>query len=72
MTDGNMGFNLLLLGQETDLQRMGRLAAEPWNEKPGRQAGEAGKKTGFRTRLNKLFASQATPDATSEACCCET
>ena len=66
--DGNMGFNFLLIGQRSDLQHMGRAAAEPWNVKDERRSGEERRKPGLLRRFDRTFEPREMPGP----CCCET
>jgi hypothetical protein len=70
--DGNMGFNFLLLGQKSDLQLMGRMAAEPWNVKAERRSGDARRKSGFLVRFKRLYETRREPRVAPNACCGET
>jgi len=66
--DGNMGFYFLLPGQKSDLQRMGRAVAEPWNLNEERRSGEIRRKPGFLIRFNHLHE----PREIHGVCCCQT
>jgi len=73
MTDGNQGFGLFLLGRANDIQEMGRLAAEPWNQPSQRPPSEPLRRGRFQVRLNRGLESRlVAPEPVPPACCLET